>query len=74
MRQYLMLVDDNTKPLFELLLPKVQFLEVQGLNLNGENKFQMLATPVYTPVNSVPESSMPVPTPEKQALEEPAET
>ncbi len=71
MKQYLFLVDDNTKAAFEAVFPKLQFLEVQGLNLNGQNTLQMLATPVYPPVT---QASVPVP-PEQPAApaEAPAE-
>lgn len=67
MKQYLLLVDDNTKAFFELLCSKLQFLEIQGLNLNGENKLQMLATPVYPPVNQAivePVAQVPAEVPE----------
>ena len=66
MKQYLLLVDDTTKAAFEAVCPKIQFLEVQGLNLNGENKLQMLATPVYPPVTqaTVTPPAPPAPTPD----------
>lgn len=65
MKQYLLLVDDNTKAAFEALLPSLQFLEIQGMNLNGDFKFQMLATPIYPPVT---QAQVPVaPVPEQQA-------
>ncbi len=69
MKQYLFLVNDNTKAAFEAVFPGLEFLEVQGLNLNGENKLQMLATPVYPPVNAV-QSAMPVPPPPEQPVPE----
>lgn len=53
MKQYLLLVDDHAKALLQSLCAGLQFLEVQGFNLNGENKFQVLATPVNNPVTPI---------------------
>ena len=51
-RQFLMICDDagmqNLKEVFKE--NTVQFLEIQGMNVNGENKFNILVTPVNPPV------------------------
>ncbi len=49
----------------------VQFLEVQGLNLNAENKLNILVTPVLPPVT--PAIIQPITPPMPQAPEVPAQ-
>lgn len=53
MKQYLVLVSEEGRADLEKVFKGIEFLEVQGLNLNGENQVQMLATPVIPPVNQV---------------------
>lgn len=48
----------------------IQFLEVQGLNLNAENKLNILVTPVLPPVT--PAIVQPMSPPQPQAPAEPA--
>lgn len=72
MKQYLLLADDSTKEAFEAVFPKLQFLEVQGLNLNGQNTLQMLATPIYPSVTQA--QVTPVEPPAPPAADAPTET
>lgn len=51
MKQYLFMIDDRSRGLFEALCPGLQFLEIQGMNVNTDGKFQLLATPIIPPVN-----------------------
>lgn len=51
MKQYLLLCDDDTKVALENVIKGIEFLEVQGMNLNAENKYNLLVTPVLPPVN-----------------------
>lgn len=70
MKQYLLLVDDNSKLALESAINGIQFLEVQGINLNNENKIQLLATPVLPQVNQfVPASLNPKPDTNTPAME-----
>lgn len=50
-KQYLLLCNDETKVALENAIKGIEFLEVQGLNLNNENKLNLLVTPVIPPVN-----------------------
>jgi hypothetical protein len=52
-KQYLMLCDEDARLQLEKVFKNVEFLEVQGVNLNAENKFNILVTPVIPPVNPV---------------------
>jgi hypothetical protein len=55
MKQYLMLCDENgLQYLRAILRPEtIQFLEVQGMNVGTDNKFNVLVTPVLAPVPPV---------------------
>ena len=59
-KQFLMLCDDAGMESLKSVFKEntVQFLEVQGMNLNGENKLNLLVTPVLAPV---PPAFMPLP-------------
>jgi len=48
MKQYLLLVDDNTKAIFQAACPALQLLEVQGMNFNANDKMQVLVTPIIS--------------------------
>ena len=50
-KQYLLTMTDEGKEAIEGLFKGLEFLEVQGLNLNNENKLNILVTPVIPPVN-----------------------
>ncbi len=52
MKQYLMVCDEEGVEQFSTLLQpnKMQFLEVVGINLNNENRYHVLVTPVLNPV------------------------
>ena len=50
MKQYLLLCDEVVRGKLEGCLKGIEFLEIQGMNLNGENKFQILATPMIPSV------------------------
>ena len=50
-RQYLLLCGDEAKVALEAAIKGIEFLEVQGLGLNNENKLNVLVTPVIPPVN-----------------------
>ena len=62
-KQYAIVVDDVGMALLTALMKpgSVQFLELQGLNLNAENKYNILVTPVLPPVN--PATFEPAPQP-----------
>ncbi len=45
-KQYLLMVDDEGKDALEYLFKGIQLLEVQGMNLNNENKINVLVTPI----------------------------
>ena len=71
-KQYLLSCGDEARVSLEAAIKGVEFLEVQGLNLNNENKFNLLATPVIPPVN--PATLPPqMPIPPAPAPEQPAE-
>jgi len=50
MKQYLLLVNEEGRVGLEKIFKGLEFLEVQGLNVNGDTHLQMLATPIYLPV------------------------
>ncbi len=52
MKQYLLLCDEHGMNILKHTFREstVQFLEVQGINLNSENKLNILVTPVTPPV------------------------
>ncbi len=67
-KQYLLLCGEQAKAALEAVLKGVEFLEVQGMNLNGENKLNILVTPVIPPVNQAYVApQMPVPPPPADA-------
>lgn len=51
-RQFLLICDEAGMKTLESAFKSetIQFLEVQGMNLNGENKLNLLVTPVLSPV------------------------
>ncbi len=51
-RQFLMLCDDAGVEMLKAVFREtaIQFLEVQGMNVNADNKFNILVTPVNPPV------------------------
>ncbi len=61
MKQYLMLCDEvgmaQLKAIFRS--EAVQFLEVQGMGLNGANQTNILVTPIIPPVNPMPAPAVP---------------
>lgn len=73
-KQYLLLCGDETRVALEGALKGIEFLEVQGLNLNNENKLNLLVTPVIPPVNpACLPAQMPIPpAPEPSVVEEEA--
>lgn len=64
MKQYLLLCDETSKSVLETCLSGViQFLEVEGMNLNGQNQYNLLLTPVLnfvTPADIMPDDSQSV--------------
>lgn len=50
-KQFLLICDENgMKVLQALAFPNlIQFLEVQGMKLNGEDKYNLLVTPIVAP-------------------------
>jgi hypothetical protein len=54
-KQYLIIVDDGQKALLQALLGgNVQFLEVQGMDMQGNASCKVLVAPVAPPVNPMP--------------------
>jgi len=53
-KQYLMMIEEATLPLIKqaLLGLSIQFLEVQGMNV--QNGVSILVTPILPPVNPMP--------------------
>jgi len=60
-KQYLLICDDIGRAILSSAFKEnsIQFLEVQGFNLNGENKFNLIATPINTAETDVFEPSQP---------------
>jgi len=52
-KQYLLLCDESGIESLRAVFKSVQFLEVQGMNLNAENRLNLLVTPVNPPVTPV---------------------
>ncbi len=72
-KQYLMMCDENGIDILNALFKPevVQFLEVKGMNLNGQNTLNILVTPVLPPLNP---AFIPNCTPmETPVMEEPTE-
>lgn len=63
-KQFLLLCGEEAKAKLDGFIEGIEFLEVQGMNLNGENKLNLLVTPVNPPVTPayIP-PTMPVPPP-----------
>ena len=61
-KQFILICGEEAMKTLESVLKGVEFLEVQGLNLNNENKLNLLVTPVIPPVTPayVP-PQMPIP-------------
>ncbi len=68
MKQYLLLCDQDMIAKLECVFKGIQFLEVQGMNLNGQNTMNILLTPVVPPVTQAyiapPEQTQEVQTPD----------
>lgn len=64
MKQYLLLCDETSKGVLETVSSGViQFLEVEGMNLNGQNQYNLLLTPVLnfvTAADIMPDDSQSV--------------
>lgn len=60
-KQYLLLCDEHGLTVLKHLFKSesLQFLEVQGMNLNAENQYNLLVTPVIPPVNPVVAKEVP---------------
>ena len=41
---------EQAKNELEKIVGNIEFLEIQGMNLNAENKYNILVTPVLSPV------------------------
>ena len=67
-KQFLMLCDETGMEALKNVFREssVQFLEVQGLSLNNENRLNILVTPVISPVNP---AHAPIPTVSEQQAE-----
>lgn len=52
-KQYVLVVDEVGLEALNAFIKtgSIQYLELQGLNLNAENKYNLLVTPVLPPVN-----------------------
>lgn len=50
-KQYILICSEEAVKTLDSVLKGLEFLEVQGMNLNGENKLNLLVTPVIPPVN-----------------------
>lgn len=50
MKQYLLLCDENALQTLKDCFVGIKYLEVEGLNLNAENKYQVLTTPIVHPL------------------------
>lgn len=68
-KQFLLLCDEIGMTNLQDVVKEgtIQFLEVQGLNLNAENKLNILVTPVLPPVT--PAIIQPISAPQPQAPE-----
>jgi hypothetical protein len=45
-KQYLMLCNEQTRMQLEAVIKNIEFIEIHGLNLNGEKNFHVLVTPI----------------------------
>lgn len=52
-KQYVLIVDEVGMEALNAFIKigSIQYLELQGLNLNTENKYNILVTPVLPPLN-----------------------
>ncbi len=60
-RQYIMICTEEGLEILGKVFKTeaIQFLEVQGMNLNGQNNYNLLVTPVIPPLN--PATIAPIP-------------
>ena len=65
-KQFLMLCDETQMQSILNVFKSIQFLEVQGYDLNSENTHKVLVTPIYPSVN---EAKTTVDSPEPQVVE-----
>ncbi len=56
MRQYALIITENNLLAFKAVFPELHYIEIQGMNLNGESKHQVLVTPVHPTVTPVAET------------------
>lgn len=66
-KQYLLMCNEQVMHYLSGMIRGIEFIEVQGINLNNENKFNLLATPFVSPVLN--QTVLP-PTPPKDAVME----
>ncbi len=72
MKQYLLMCNEEGKARFEAMFRgDSQFLEVQGMNIQGNEGFKLLVCPVVPPVPLV-EQVVPPPAPPLEHAPEPA--
>lgn len=64
------MMDEEGMQAIDGLFKGLQFLEVQGLGLNQENKVNILVTPVIPPVTPAFATQMPIPPAPEQPAEE----
>ena len=50
-KQYLLMVEDDVMAALQHCVKGLQFIEVQGLSINSENKFNVIVTPVAPVLN-----------------------
>lgn len=48
-KQYLLMVDDVTMAILGRLTPTMRFLEVEGMNMEGNDKCMLLVSPTRKP-------------------------
>lgn len=71
-KQYVLVVDEAGMEALNAFIKtgSIQYLELQGLNLNAENKYNILVTPVLPPVNPATFSPAPQPPVEETPVAE----
>ena len=49
-KEFTIIIEEHNLSIVQAMFPLFKFIEIQGVNLNGQNSHHLLATPVINPL------------------------